>query len=228
MWRGLLRPALTIAGVGSVELRPPDFGESDFAIATKSTSSWSWFALFLSSHSPIPPFPTTVPLPHPIPPSLPPYLCWQVWHDFALLISKFSFSGLLLLARLKSSKIELSVSSAFLWLRPLFNPVILECPMMNKRAYFINVLSHYSHCTSSSKLVRRCPCVVAFKYLFKIAVIFYYYQSVQHILIKFFTMLLHDLLGLPSLMCLIRKVIKQWIVAATHTLHQLLKEGFLE
>lgn len=58
--------------------------------------------------------------------------------------------------------------------------------------------------------------------------IFYYHQSVQHILIKYFIMLLHDLLGLPSLMYLIRKVIKQWTVAATHIFHQLLNEGFLE
>lgn len=50
----------------------------------------------------------------------------------------------------------------------------------------------------------------------------------QHILTEYFIVNLHDLLGLPSLMCLIRKVIKQWTVAATHTLHQLLKAGFLE
>ena len=29
-------------------------------------------------------------------------------------------------------------------------------------------------------------------------------------------------------MCLIRKLIKQWTVTATHTLHQLLKAGFFE
>lgn len=61
------------------------------------------------------------------------------------------------------------------------------------------------------------------------AVAFHHYKSGQHMLIKCFTVLAHDLLGLFSLMCLIKKkkVIKWGTVAATHTLCQVLKTEVL-